>query len=176
MAYPDLSQPHTRALVALLRFVRGPLLFEPTGAAAEPLCRVVVPNMNLFILAVGKPPSLTLEEVGFSAARTKRNAIIIRPIEDDHGWTVVFDIVICRKRVATARTHYALFRGHDPQPFFVPTVEPGPAIHLGATGLATCRKPYADAVQRMEGLGRGAAELMMVVDGPACIGTTVRQD
>ncbi|TVV74748.1 hypothetical protein [Sphingomonas solaris] len=175
MAWPDLTQPEVRACIAIMRHLHGPVIFEPDGPAAS-LCRIWLPAMGISVLAIGDAPSLSLEEVCFMVELTGQDAIILRTsVVEGSGREFTFDIVMDEGGSAETLEDYVFCRTHDRRPFFVAVEGDGPAVCLDPDGLVLCDPPWTDSVGRMEGLGRGLAELMMVVEGDACMELALEQ-
>ncbi len=164
----DLCHAHVRTLAAFLRYLPGPILFEPESGSELSLTQVTVPTARLFVLVPDPRVVLSVAAVYRTVARSGRDAIIIHIGGALSNKPFVFDIMLGCHDDVDMFADYRLHLAADRTATFVPP-DLGDALQMTANGLRRmCELLFTTAVDRLEGVARANVEMTMAANGAEC--------
>jgi hypothetical protein len=166
LCHLDLSYPHVRALVALTRYLPGPIIF-PTKPVhgPTPTC-ALAPQCGVFAVAIGGGSDAVLERDLRVLRGTSRDAVLFalgKPLASD---AFRYDIVLHDEG---RFTDYRLHVEPAGRAKFVPDSENGDVLFVTSTGLRRgANTGFPNAFDRIAGIGRANAQMSMLTWGARC--------
>lgn len=161
-----LGEPRSRALIALLRYMHGPVLFDMLSFPGG----IVLPAMDVMIFAADPRHPLDQQQLRRKFRRASFDLVAVTVDEEKQGYPLRFDIHI-RSGDKMPHLHACEFfispRGDL---MFLTGYPTGTAVLVELPGLRLIPHPAMTTAERFIGLVRGQAALAQVVWGPrSCV-------
>lgn len=161
MLAPSLGDARSRALVALLRFLHGPVIVT----SSEHHVRLLLPAMKLMLAAGNTLYPLDPAQLRRSASKAQLDLVTIDVDEDRQGYPLLFDVHV---RVEGRMQHLSACSLCLPRSGAAMLLGGYPAelaVGLCNDGLRLVPTPRLSPIEHMVGTGRGQSELAQVMWG-----------
>lgn len=165
MLAPSLGDARSRALVALLRFLHGPVIVT----SSEHHVRLLLPAMKL-MLAAGNPlHPVDSAQLRRGASKARLDLVTIDVDEDRQGYPLLFDVHLQTKgrmqhlsacSLCLLQSGAAMLLGGYPADL---------AVGLCIDGLRLVPTPSLSSIDHMVGIGRGQSALAQVMWGASVV-------
>jgi hypothetical protein len=165
MIAPSLGDARSRALVALLRFLHGPVIVT----SSEHHVRLLLPAMKL-MLAAGNPlHPVAQAQLRRGGPKAQLDLVTIDVDEDRQGYPLLFDVHVRTKGRMQHLSACSLFLPRAGVSMLLGGYPADLSVGLCTDGLRLVPTPTLSPIDHMVGIGRGQAALALVTWGASIV-------
>jgi hypothetical protein len=155
-----IGSPVVRVMLGLLPHLPAPVIFKPARSSKVPAGCVQVPTANLIIAGAAGPIGHALLNADAIAREARCDLILVSLREPGHPHAIRFDAILHLDDRTEHASDLLLWRCRNRAAALVPVARHGQSIVMGLSGLIPSDPtPYANPVERLQGLAMASAEL-----------------